>query len=39
LQLLEQPLVRSIEAEPLPATADQRLVLGHASVIDVVLPA
>jgi hypothetical protein len=35
LQLLEQPLVRGIVAEPLLATADQRLVLGHARVIDV----
>ena len=29
LQLLEQPLVRGIVAEPLLATADQRLALGH----------
>jgi hypothetical protein len=33
LQLLEQPLVGGIEAEPLLATADQRLVLGHAPSI------
>jgi hypothetical protein len=38
LQLLEQPFVRGIVAEPLLATADQRLVLGNARVIDVVLP-
>jgi hypothetical protein len=38
LQLFEQALVRGVVAEPLLATADQRLVLGHARVIDVVLP-
>jgi hypothetical protein len=38
LQPLEQLLVRGIVAEPLLATPDQGLVLGHARVIDVVLP-
>src|SRR5262245_29786969 len=38
LQLLEQPLVRGIVAEPLLATADQRLILGHAGVIHIILP-
>ena len=37
-QLLEQPLIRGIVTEPLLATADQRFVLGHAGVIDIVLP-
>src|SRR5262245_37518882 len=32
-----KPLVRRIVAEPLLATADQRLVLSHAGVIDVTL--
>jgi hypothetical protein len=38
LQLLKQPPVGSIVAEPFLATADQRLVLGHTRVIDVFLP-
>ena len=38
LQLLKQPAVGGIVAEPFLATADQRLVLGHTRVIDVVLP-
>ncbi|MGA8971830.1 MAG: hypothetical protein WB496_01335, partial [Pseudolabrys sp.] len=37
LQLLEKSLVRSIIAEPLLATADQRLVLRHTRVIDILL--
>ena len=37
LQLLEQPLVRRIIAEPLLATTDQRFILGHARVIDIIL--
>jgi len=35
--LLKQPLVRGIIAEPTLATADQRLILGHKSVIDIIL--
>jgi len=38
LQLLEQPLVRSIVAKPLLAFADEGLVLRHTRVIDIVLP-
>jgi hypothetical protein len=38
LQLLEKPLVRGVVAEPLLATADQRLVLGYTGVIDIILP-
>lgn len=37
LQFLEQPFVRGVVAKPfLPPADDQRLVLGHPSLIDIV---
>jgi hypothetical protein len=38
LQPLEQPLVRRIVAKPLLAAPDQRLVLRHTGIIDIILP-
>jgi hypothetical protein len=38
LQLLEQPLIGRIVSKPLLATPNQRLILGHTSVIDIILP-